>query len=786
MSLRSSAMRSSTPAGIALISAATLLLEITLTRLFSLVQWYHFAFMAVGIGLLGFGASGTLLAVFPMLRGMRARVVAATAAIPATAVAYLALQFVPFDAYRIALDPAQFAYLGLQVLALVLPFLCEGLAVGGTLAADPEHAGPLYGASLAGSGAGCLLAVGVLQVLPATSALVIAAALSAAGAGALSWPRRSSRALLILPAILAALAPLVDLPLRFSPYKALSQYRMLPDSRIVFTKWSPVARVDAIRSRALHAAAGLSTTYRGTPPEVLAVTVDGDAPRPLPRSAEGEFTEFLPSSAVYALRRGPTLVIDGGAGLEVLAALHAGMPEVTVADANAGVIEASRTLAWPVYGDPRLRVMQEDGRVFARRVRQTFAVIQIPPRESFQVVASGAFSLTEHYLYTVEAMSDFSQRLAPDGILVITRWLQQPPSEEAKVWAAAATALDEMGLDAASHLAAIRSLNTMTVLMSRRPWTPQDVAWLRQFASSRRFDVVYAPDVTAADANRYSVLPEDVYHAAFVAMLRPQTRAAYIAASPFDLRPARDSRPFFFHFFRWRQVPEILAGLGRTWQPFGGGGYLVLLGAFGIVLGVSVVLILLPLRRLGPRPRDAGEIFGYFLLLGVGYLFLEIPIVQQFILLLGHPTYSLSVVLFGLLTASGAGSILSPRVRHLPSVLLVLAATAAIAATATGPLIRVALGFPLAVRVLTTLAVVGLLGLPMGVPFAVGLRRLASRPVLVPWAWAINGCASVVSSTAAVVAAVQWGFPAVLVLGATAYAAAGLIARRAFTQATPV
>lgn len=779
-------MRSSTLAGIALISAATLLLEITLTRLFSLVQWYHFAFMAVGIGLLGFGASGTLLTAFPVLRDMAARVVAATAAIPATAVAYLALQFVPFDAYRIALEPAQFAYLGVQVLALVLPFLCAGLAVVGVLAADPEHAGPLYGASLAGSGLGCLLAVGVLRVLPAAHALVIVAALNAAGAAALVNLRRARMALLALAIILLAVAPFADLPLRFSPYKAFSQYRLFPDSRIVFTKWSPVARVDAIRSRAIHSAAGLSTAYRGTPPPVVAVTIDGDAPRPLPESAKGEFTEFLPSSVVYALRRGPTLVIDGGAGLDVLAALHHGMPEVTVADANGAIVEAAMTLAQPVYGDRRVHLVREDSRVFARRARQQFAVIQISPRESFQVVASGAFSLTEHYLYTVEAISDFSHRLAPDGILVITRWLQQPPSEEAKVWAAAATALDEMGLDPASHLAAIRSLNTMTVLMSRRPWTPQDVAWLWQFASSRRFDIVYAPDVTAADANRYSVLLEDVYHAAFVAMLRPQTRAAYIAASPFDLRPARDSRPFFFHFFRWRQVPEILAGLGRTWQPFGGGGYLVLLGAVGIVLGISVVLILLPLRRLGPRPRDAGGIFGYFLLLGVGYLFLEIPILQQFILLLGHPTYSLSVVLFGLLTSSGAGSILSPRVRHLSSVLLVLAATVAIAATATGPLIRMALGFPLAVRVLTALAVVGLMGLPMGVPFAVGLRGLASRPALVPWAWAINGCASVVSSTAAVLAAVQWGFPAVLVLGAAAYAAAGLIARRAFAQATPV
>jgi len=774
-------MRPTLPAGIGLISAATLLLELTLTRLFSLMQWYHFAFMVVGIGLLGFGAGGTLLAVSPRLRTSSATAAAAAAAIPAIALAYLALLVIPFDAYRIALEPVQFVWFGLQISALVLPFLCAGLAVGGALTVSPGHAGLLYGASLVGSGAGCLLAVGVLQVVPAPGALVVAAALNAAGAGAL-WPHRLRGALYIAAAILVAAVPVVNLPLRLSPYKAVSQYHLLPDGRTVFTAWSAVGRVDATRSQAIHAAAGLSTAYRGTPPVALAVTVDGDAPRPLPESPAGEFTAYLPSSAVYALRRGPTLVIDGGAGFEVPAAQHHAMPEVTVVEANAGVLRAALSLGRAVYGDPRVRVVQDDGRVFVRQAPRPFTVIQIPPRESFQVVTSGAFSLTEHYLYTVEAMTDYFHLLTPDGILVITRWLQQPPSEEARVWAAAAVALDEMGLDPACHLAAIRSLNTVTMLLSRRPWSSQEVARLQRFASSRRFDIVYAPGITAADTNRYNVLPDDVYHAAFVAMLRPPTRDAYIAASAFDLRPARDSRPFFFHFFRWRQVPAILAGLGRTWQPFGGGGYLVLLGALGVVLVLSAVLIVLPLRRLGPPSRDAAGIFGYFLLLGMGYLFLEIPLLQQFILLLGHPTYSLSVVLCGLLTASGVGSMRSARVRHLPPALAGLAAVVAIAAAGVGPLVRTALAFPLPLRIVTALAVVGVPGVLMGVPFPVGLRGLAARPGLVPWAWAINGCASVLSSTGAVLMAVQWGFSTVLVLSAAAYAGAGLIARQTLAK----
>ncbi len=763
-----------TPAAVAVVSASALLLEVAYTRLFSLVYWYHFAVIAVAVGLLGFGASGTALATVPALRGRAADACIATAAAAVGAAA--ALIVIPFDPYRIALEPVQALYLAVQLGALALPFLGAGLAVGAALVETPGRAPVLYGASLGGSAAGALGAVGVLWVLPAPNAVLVSAALAAAAAALLySAPARRVGAGLAAAA-LAAFAAGGDLPLRLSPYKPLSVYRQFPDAQIIITRWTPLGRVDVVRSDAIHAAAGLSTTYRGPVPPSPVVLVDGDGPRPLVAASAAGYTEFLPQAVVFALRapsRLRVLVVSAG-GPEAALGVRRGA-SVVVAEPDPAVREAARAVAPEVYR----AMVADDARAYLRRSGDRFDVIVLPLRESFQVVAAGAFSLAETYGYTVEALAEWIRALRPDGLLVATRWLQQPPSEEARLWATAAVALEQMGLRPQRHLAALRSLNTLTVVVSRRPWTPQDASRLRTFARVHHFDLPYAPGAGPAEANRYQVLPHDLYREALLALLDPRTREEVYARSPFDVRPVRDGRPFFFHFFRWRQAGAVLAALGRTWQPFGGSGYLVLVAALGTVVLLSAGLILIPLRRLGPVPAGALPTVGYFVMLGLGYLAVEIPVMQRFILLLGHPTYALAVVVGGMLAASGVGSLASARVQHrLPALLAVVAAVVTGAALGVESVTQAALRWPWAMRLAVACAVVAILGVPMGLPFAPGVVRLRHRPELVPWAWGVNGFASVVASLASAVAALQWGFDAVQIGGALAYAAAGVLASR--------
>lgn len=817
-------------AGIALVAAAALLLQIALTRVFAVVQWHHFAFMAVGLGLLGFGASGTALAVAPGLRREPVRTAAwgALLVLPATALSLLAIALVPFDAYLMALEPVQATYLALQVGALVLPFFASGIAVGAILAGFPQAAGSLYAASFLGAGAGALTAVPILGVLRGPGAMTAGAAAAVAGAALLWWSlpatgrgaasngiAATSRRGAVVSAVLAVAAALTAVvapfDLRISHYKTLSQLRLFPDARIVFSRWNAIARVDVVRSAAVRSAPGLSVTFPGVPPALPGLLTDGDNLRGLPVDADAAFTEYLPSAVAYRLNQGRTLIL--GTGVEVLGALHHRMPSVTVLEANPLVVEAARRFAGGIFAQSQqgsaVRTVTENPRTFLRRIPVRFDVIQLPPQESFQVVASGAFSLAENYLYTVEAFRDYLRGLAPGGVLVVTRWIQTPPSEEIRVWTAAVSALEEYGAatgsvgagrgpDASSdivgsRLVAIRSMNTMTILVKPGGFNPADLVAVRQFAASRRFDITYAPGVPASEGNRFNVLPVDAHREAFVAILDPALREGFLRAYPFDVSPVRDGRPFFFHFFKWHQVPQIISGLGRTWQPFGGGGYLVLLVLLATVAVLGAGLILAPLRALGaaalPGPAHQGPVasprarqwpvFAYFLALGAGYLFIEIPLLQQMILLTGNPTYAAAFVLAGLLLASGVGSLLAPRLgARLPVAVALLAASALVAAWILPLILNAALDLTLPWRIAVLAAVILPPGVMMGMPFPAGIRLLGgTAPHLIPWAWGINGCASVVASILAAMVALEWGFGAVLLLGGIAYATAGITVR---------
>jgi len=773
-----------------LLSAATLVFEITLTRVFSVAQWYHFAFMTVSLALLGFAASGTFLAVFPrLLRRELASLLSLLCLVFSASVVggYLVSNHVPSDSYQLALDRRQIVYLAVYYLSLAMPFFFSGLAVAAVLTAAPEQAGKAYFANLLGSGLGCPAALIFLTLGGGEVTVVMAALMGAIAALGLSWRRSWMRVALAAALGFALVVCALRLPpvfeIKMSPYKALTNSLRYPGARIAYRDWNAFSRVDVVESEGIRSAPGLSYVYDGRLPPQKGVFTDGDNMSPLTAATPGTdlgFLDFLLVSLPYRLVPQPrVLVLEPGAGLDVMVAEHGGASEIIAVNSNPLLSGVVRDLYTEYAGDlcsrDNVTVVSEDGRSYLSRSRQQFDIIQVSLADSFKPVGSGAYSLSENYTYTTEAFVEYLEHLKPGGMLVVHRWLQTPPSETLRTLGLAITALETTGAgDPAGHIVALRGLYTGLLVVKRQEFTREELDIVREFSKEKRFDLVYYAGISPDEVNRYSILEEPLYYEAYTALLDTEDRAGFYANYPFDVRPPSDDRPFFFHFFRWAQTPEILQNLGKTWQPFGGSGYLVLLALLILVMFVSLTMVLLPLALLRGRGeiRYGRRLFLYFLFLGIGYLFVEIPLLQRFILFLSHPVYALATVLFSLLTFSGLGSLASPRLA-LRKVMAVLVVLLACYPLLLPPLFRWLLGLDLGVRVVASVVMLAPLGFLMGVPFPAGVRLVGRvAPGLVPWVWAINGCASVLSSILAVMIAISHGFSRVLFAGGLAYALA--------------
>jgi hypothetical protein len=806
-------MKSHNVVAVAALAAGALCLESTLSRLLAVAQFYHFAFLVISLALLGFAASGTLLSLSPRLRSTPVRsVLASCAAAFALSVlaAYLVVNFLPFDSFSLFIDQRQWAYFILYYLALSLPFLFSGLGIAAALSDAGGRSHWVYAANLLGSAGGIILALLLLNLAGVPGAVVgsmlvgILPALPGriSGSSKPGWARCTAWITLLtgIPVLIwlgvANWGWRAPLGLRISPYKSLSYARQYPGARIISGRWSAISRLDLVADAGTRLLPGLSYTYPQTPPDQLGLSLDAGALTPVTLVEQEDFpaAEYLPEAIAFRLRQGKqALVLEPAGGLGILQALAGGAAGVTVAQPDALIPKLLDRSApeFNPYLDERVQLYAVTSRAYLDQAAEYFGLIYLPLTDAFQPVTSGAYSLQETYALTVEMFARALARLEPDGILAATRWLQTPPSESLRLLATLVEALERNeAADPAQALAAYRGVQTLTVLVQPDGWSPEELADIRSFTAERRYDLVWAPDIRLEETNRYNKLPAPEDYLALKSLLNAPDRDRYFSSYPFDVRPVPDNRPFFFHFFTWKQIPEILSSLGRTWQPFGGSGFLVMLGLLLLVVLLSAGLVIAPLTVPAQRARlvmhgEAAQILLYFCLIGAAYLLVEIPLIQRWILLLGHPTYAFSAVVLVLLFCSGVGSLFA-RAAWLPkrAALGGLVAWAVLTPLLTAWLTSSALGWtPLGRSAAAILALIPL-GLLMGLPFPLGLEFMETRlPAWIPWAWAVNGCASVIASVAAAILALTVGFNLVLWTGAAAYAGAWgiyLVWRRTF------
>ncbi len=786
--------------GIFLISAATLTLEISLTRLLSVAHWYHFAFMVVSMALLGYGASGSFLSSFPALLKCEALPTLALASWLFSFSAFLAYvisNLIPFDIARISWDRWQIFYVFLFYLLFSFPFFFSGLAISSALARWSSLAGKVYFADLSGAALGCLLVLGLFGLFGGPGTLLFSCLLAGAASLALGWKKSKNS---FFPLLQWAWIGLLCffllgepsfLSLRLSPYKGLSTALVFPGARLLETRWNAFSRVDILESPAARAAPGLSLEYReGLPPQ-LGLTVDADRLNPVTqfRREMGEkprhdFIDFLPSSFPYQiLRPKRVLIFEPLGGLEVLTALHHQCKEVVAVEVNPLVVELLqgkyRQFSGGIYLARETQVVIDDGRSFVRRNLLPFDLIVLPLSESLAAASTGLAGLREDYRLTAEAFLDYWHALNPGGFLAVSVYLLPPPRGELRLTAVAKEALMRLGKNPEEHLLAFRSLGTLTLLIKKDAVLFQESQALRSFCRKLRFDLVYYPGIPREEANIYNKFPTPIYFQGMQGVLKEGK--GFTSQYPFDLSPTTDDRPFFHHYFRWRDLGTIYRLAGEKWPILIEGGYLVPV-VFLLALFLSFVFIILPVgfgrwreEKDTVRQGRSFSWLAYFASLGLGFMFVEISLIQKFILFLGHPVYSISLVIFSLLIFAGLGSrlslTLSPRTSQgLKVILPLIIGSLFLYAFLLPQVFSLLQGQSLLFRQIFTVILIGPLGLLMGTPFPLGIRLVGERwPLGIPWAWCANGCASVLGSILPVLVALAWGFQAVFLLSALLY-----------------
>ena len=765
--------------GIGLSSFAALLLELALTRLFSVVLFYHFAFLSISIALLGLGAGGVFAYIYKArLSRIETRPFASTLCSLNAIAIPIVLEIVLHVPVSLDLSWNNLLKLTVLYLCSAIPFFLTGLLFSVVFAREARTITRLYGADLLGGAVACLCVVPLLNRLGGPNAILVAAlVMSVAAAIWAAAPR--------LRAIAATLGGILVLLIAANYSGRLidvvyAKGVLRDKSWVEFARWNAISRVEVD----LQGDSGKD------------IVIDADASTFImnvdPHAWQGtDWQKNLmaaPPALANVLRpHGEFAIIGPGGGVDVLRALANGSPSVTAIEINpiiANTIMRGRyaDYSYHLYQRPEVHLHVTDGRSFVRNAKQNFDVVQMTLVDTWASTAAGAFALSENSLYTVDAFREYFEHLRPDGMIAITRWEFQQPREALRVVSVATEALHQFGVaDPAKHFIVVSQGDLdedgipVAVLAKKSPFTSEEEAAVKAHLDAN-------PDLVAL------YTPSAPGQNAFSALIASNNPRAFARDYPYNVAPVDDNAPFFFFTLKTDQI--LRNGplqRGIDWK--------VNLGVvvLGIVFVISIVAVLafliVPMLLRGGRQKRALPLL-YFVAVGLGYILVEISCIQRFVLFLGHPTYALTVVIFLLLLSSGAGSLLSRRWLSdmargwIPLVILILGI--ALNTWALPDFLAALIGLPFLLKLGVSAIVLCPLGLAMGMPFPTGLRAIAKTPELeipatefgepatsddnaVEWAWAMNAASSVLGSVLAMVIAIRFGLNATLASGAAAY-----------------
>ena len=781
-------------ASVFLVSLGALVLEVTLTRILSAMMWYHFSYLIISMALLGYGAAGARLAVSNRFRDRDpAKVISLYSALFSVAAVlgpFVATRIRFFDSVELIRRPEYWVVFLLFYIFLFAPFYFAGVVVGFALKEYREEINRLYFFDLSGAALGCLVVVGGIGFFGGPGSVTLASLFAAAASiivkpNATTWYNRFRYALLffllLLTGWLALSSPtLIHLPKRTTVkgqslevssartiWNALNKVDVTPE--VVFLPWfgadiSPMSKLKLYRMRIIFQ--------------------DGRAPTPMYRSSGDlsklKFLKFSAPAAAYLGKSDPEVLIIGpGGGVDVMIALTRGASKITAVELNPSIYkivtsEYSEYIG-KLYENPKVKLINAEGRNFMARRKEKYDIIQITCVDTFSALSSGAYSLAESYLYTVEALETMLDNLKPDGVLAYSRHFFSPPRESLRLMATTMEALDRKGVEHSERHIFMLGNKINTMLLKKNGFTPEEADKLERVGKKVILTPIYHP---------YRKYPNEFSEYAHAGK---KGREAFEGKYIYNISPVTDDSPYFFQYYKWSNLFGFKSGEGRTDLKFPVG-HVILTASLVQVTLLSLLFILWPLRRIsrgesGLSGKSMLLLCTYFAALGAGYMSIEIVLMQKLMVFLGYPLRSLTVVLFSLLISSGLGSAFCRRWED-PFKAVVIA-VAAIAVLVPAELLlsekvfHQLMGMSSSVRILATSAAIFPIGFFMGMPFPSGIRLVSSKtPKLIPWCWGINACFSVISSLLTVVVSMTVGFRVAMIIGVGVYIS-GLICLKA-------
>jgi len=742
---------------------ATLILELSLTRIFSVVFYYHFAFLAISIALFGLGVGGVLSYV---VAAPRPEVYRRLGMLSASVGMVTVLSLV----FLLSRDEPTNLVLAAIYFVSALPFVLAGMIVSLAISDTIERVDRVYFFDLLGAAGGCLVLVPFLNTFGGPNTVIIAGILFTASSAVWFNLGGHSRGRAMGVGLALLLFGLVVINQRWQ----IIDVTYAKGERLaneLFVKWNSFSRI-AVRPE--------------KDSDMLLIVIDADASTGI---AKFDFNNLTADQTKSLTKQGPafpyhlrpgarTLIIGPGGGWDVARALASGSKDITGVEINniiANTVMRQKFLEQSnhLYQRPDVKIHVEDGRSFVRRSPDKYQVLQATLVDTWASTAAGAFALSENNLYTTDAFYDYLSHLTDDGVLTFTRWGFDPPRESLRLLTLGNEALKKLGeTDFAKHYIVVRENAAIiagwgardTVLISRKPFTPEDLTRAREFAKAGGMQVIYIPD---------EKIPNP-----FTEFLSTSDPKKFLENYSYDISPVDDDRPFFFYTVQPRDLLAFLRGPSESADYKINRAVPMMFGLMGISIVATAVILLLPPVVLGTRlPRERGILMFllYFVCIGVGYILIQVALIQKFVLLLGHPVYALTVIIFSMLISSGLGSYFSRRVlmgddRRLMMALGTVSGLVVVLAFLAPVVSAAAIGLPLPARILITAAMIALPAFAMGMPFPTGLARLEqSHPASVRWAWALNAASSVLGSASAIFLAIYIGLRGTLLIGGFMY-----------------